>query len=56
MEECLYTPGSKEAIKLGCACPVLDNGYGRGSGYTGDDGKPVFWLDGNCSYHNEKGE
>lgn len=23
-------PGSKEAIKAGCSCPVLDNSHGKG--------------------------
>jgi hypothetical protein len=23
-------PGSDEALKQGCKCPVMDNGYGRG--------------------------
>lgn len=30
-----FNPGSKEAIKQGCTCPVIDNGYGKG--YLGTD-------------------
>ena len=29
------TPGSDEAIKMGCTCPVMDNAHGKGfSGVT----------------------
>lgn len=24
------TPGSDEAIKIGCTCPVMDNAHGKG--------------------------
>lgn len=24
-------PGSDEAVKMGCNCPRMDNGYGKGS-------------------------
>jgi len=26
----IYLPGSKEAIKLGCDCPILENNLGEG--------------------------
>ena len=42
-------PGSDEALKLGCTCPVMDNEYGQGC-YT-VDGVPMFWISGNCSLH-----
>ena len=29
-------PGSKEAIKQGCTCPVIDNHYGAGRPYGND--------------------
>ena len=38
-------PGSDEAIALGCTCPVLDNGHGRGSG--------PFWITVDCPLHGE---
>lgn len=42
-------PGSNEAIDKGCACPVLDNGHGRG--YLGD-GKKFGWvINGTCPLH-----
>lgn len=36
-------PGSDAALDMGCACPVLDNGHGRGSG--------PFWVSGDCPLH-----
>ena len=43
-------PGSYEAIKHGCLCPVLDNGYG-----VGIDGKgKMFWIDVDCPIHGGK--
>jgi len=41
------TPGSDEAIALGCCCPVLDNGHGRGRG----DG--TFWVIEGCPLHGK---
>lgn len=45
-------PGSDEAIKKGCKCPILDNGHGdkeigriRG-----------FWINANCSLHGDDNE
>jgi len=35
-------PGSPEAIALGCCCPVLDNGHGRG--YRFVQGHPVLYV------------
>jgi len=40
------TPGSDEAIALGCICPVMDNGHGRGRG----DG--TFWIIEGCPVHD----
>lgn len=42
-------PGSPEAVKLGCKCPVLDNGHGNG--YMGMKG--VFVMVGNCPIHGK---
>jgi hypothetical protein len=50
------TPGSDEAIEAGCECPVLDNARGQGSGYTGDDGQPLFWISEACPLHGKKEE
>lgn len=38
-------PGSADAVALGCTCPVLDNGHGKGRG----DGN--FWVNGDCPLH-----
>jgi hypothetical protein len=44
-------PGSDEAIKGGCRCPVLDNGHGQGCGWPSKDGGPTFWISGDCPMH-----
>ena len=43
-------PGSCEAIKKGCLCPVLDNHHGEG--YRGR--KDVFIRNGDCPLHDKK--
>lgn len=50
MTETKPNPGSKEAVKLGCTCPVLDNGYGND-----EIGKiRGFWITQNCPVHDNK--
>lgn len=41
-------PGSDEAIKMGCKCPVLDNVRGQGIG----DG--LFWINQKCPIHGSE--
>ncbi len=48
------SPGSDEAIKLGCKCPVLDNAHGRGAYFIG--GEALFWYSPNCLIHNVKND
>lgn len=43
-------PGSDEARKLGCVCPVVDNQRGKGAYIK--DGKPQFWIAQSCVVHN----
>lgn len=43
----LTNPGSPEAMKAGCRCPVFDNGKGRG--YMGVPG--TFLINGDCPLH-----
>jgi len=43
-------PGSDAAIALGCTCPVMDNGHGRG--YMGQKGIYVYRVD--CPVHKRK--
>lgn len=40
-------PGSDEAIAAGCACPVIDNGHGRG--YMGQPDVFVYTV--GCPLH-----
>lgn len=42
-------PGSDEAIREGCTCPVLDNAHGRG--FTGPEGEQLFWMSEGCPLH-----
>jgi hypothetical protein len=42
-------PGSDDAIALGCKCPVLDNGHGRGAYIK--DGEWIFWYSTDCELH-----
>lgn len=49
-EENTPPPGSQEAIKLGCRCPVLDNG--RGKGYLGIEGMYIY--NSSCEVHKIK--
>lgn len=44
------SPGSDEAIALGCICPVMDNGHG--TGYMGQ--ADVFWITEGCPVHAQK--
>lgn len=47
-------PGSDAAIKMGCKCPVLDNGHGSGCGWVGEDGTELFWQSDICPIHGHK--
>jgi hypothetical protein len=47
-------PGSEEAIALGCRCPVLDNGHGRGWNVDAQ-GKSVFVFNIECPPHGDSG-
>ena len=46
-------PGSDDAIRAGCTCPVLDNAHGRGSMYGTKDA-PVFIYAADCPLHTRK--
>lgn len=47
------SPGSDEARKLGCTCPVLDNNHGAGCGRKDDNGSPLFWINEACPVHGK---
>ena len=40
----LPNPGSREALALGCLCPILDNSHGTGPG--------PFWISSDCDLHS----
>ena len=52
-EVTIPTPGSDEAIKQGCICPVIDNGHGRGA-FIDEKGEPQFWIREDCSLHGKE--
>lgn len=39
-------PGSDEAMKMGCLCPVLDNNHGKHLPWTGG-----WWVNEDCPVH-----
>lgn len=43
-------PGSREAIKRGCTCPVLDNWYGEGARVEGKT-EQHFYIARDCPIH-----
>ena len=49
IKECKPNPGSEEAGKMGCKCPIYDNEYGRGCG-----GEFVIRMD--CPVHTIEAE
>lgn len=49
-------PGSPEARKLGCKCPVIDNGHGAGSGREDEKGQPLYWISADCNLHWPRGD
>lgn len=47
-------PGSEEALKLGCKCPVIDNHYGKGIPKirgTSLSESSCFWISSDCPLH-----
>ena len=44
-------PGSDEAIRQGCLCPVIDNHFGRGFPHKG---QTSFWITESCPLHGVK--
>ena len=44
-------PGSNEAVKQGCTCPVLDNHHGKGINNTIE--KQLFWMSLGCPLHGK---
>jgi hypothetical protein len=46
-------PGTREALALGCTCPVLDNAHGRGylGGMKDEHGETLFVYTSDCPIH-----
>lgn len=44
------TPGSAEAVDLGCTCPIIDNHYGKG---VPMNGKRFHWTEADCPLHGD---
>lgn len=44
-------PGSKEAVEIGCTCPIADNNGGQG--FFFGDPEPMFWNSSDCPLHGE---
>lgn len=47
-------PGSPEAQRLGCTCPVLDNAYGKGAVIDGRISETSFFTDPECPIHVDR--
>lgn len=45
----MNNPGSKEALELGCTCPVWDNYNGGGFIWFGTEG--FFYISEDCPLH-----
>ncbi len=54
-KDSIPNPGSKQAIKKGCTCPIMDNEYGEGCGKS-EEGYLLFWMVEDCPLHGIKGE
>lgn len=48
-------PGSIEAGRQGCKCPIIDNHYGKGymGGITDDTGMTLYALHEGCPLHGK---
>jgi hypothetical protein len=47
-------PGSPDAIKAGCTCPIYDNKKGEGAWINTATKEPMFWVSDTCSLHAAK--
>jgi len=48
--EQLPPPGCEDAIMMGCLCPIIDNGYGKGLGKD-ENGNHLYWYSSDCPVH-----
>jgi hypothetical protein len=47
------SPGSSEAIALGCKCPIKDNHHGKGVKLMNID-QWMFWINQTCPVHGDR--
>lgn len=47
-------PGSPDAKRLGCTCPVIDNNYGNGAVVDGQVIPDQFYIDPDCAIHRDR--
>jgi len=45
------SPGTPEALDLGCTCPVLDNNHGDGFVVNGER---IWWRNAECPLHSKR--
>jgi hypothetical protein len=50
----ILNPGSPEALREGCLCPVIDNHYGKG--VDRGNGKIDYWKSADCPLHGFDGD
>ena len=50
MAEKPLLPGSPEALKAGCTCPISDNAGGKGFMCISD----VYWMSEGCPIHGKE--
>lgn len=55
MKKQKLNPGSKEAVKKGCCCPIMDNRQGLGI-YEDKKGNRIFVINMECKIHGKKEE
>lgn len=48
-------PGSDEAVKQVCTCPVEDNRHGAGAA-TIERCERMYWVNGNCPLHGSESD
>jgi hypothetical protein len=57
MERVTPNPGSEDALRLGCRCPVMDNNHGKWPPFPADEGRPEgWWLSMRCPVHGSQRE
>jgi hypothetical protein len=44
-------PGSADAVKAGCTCPIFDNKKGQGAFINTNTNEPMFWVNDRCPMH-----